>query len=53
MGGAIALGHPLGTTGAIRLATLNYAMRRKNLKYSMVTMCAGTGKGAGGIFERV
>ena len=52
-GGAIALGHPLGATGAIRAATVIHAMRRKNLKYGMVTMCVGTGMGAAGIFERV
>ena len=51
-GGAIALGHPLGATGAIRSATVIHAMRRKNLKYGMVTMCVGTGMGAAGIFER-
>lgn len=51
-GGAIALGHPLGATGAIRSATAIHAMRRHNLKYSMVTMCVGTGMGAAGIFER-
>ena len=53
MGGAIALGHPLGATGAIRAATVVHAMRRHNLKYGMVTMCVGTGQGAAGIFERV
>jgi acetyl-CoA acyltransferase len=53
MGGAIALGHPLGATGAIRSATVVHALRRKNLKYGMVTMCVGTGMGAAGIFERV
>jgi acetyl-CoA acyltransferase len=53
MGGAIALGHPLGATGAIRSATVVHAMRRNNLKYGMVTMCVGTGMGAAGIFERV
>ncbi|HYD79253.1 MAG TPA: acetyl-CoA C-acyltransferase [Paucimonas sp.] len=53
MGGAIALGHPLGATGAIRSATVIHALRRKNLKYGMVTMCVGTGMGAAGIFERV
>ena len=52
-GGAIALGHPLGATGAIRAATTIHAMQRKNLKYGMVTMCVGTGMGAAGIFERV
>ncbi|WP_280154429.1 acetyl-CoA C-acyltransferase [Piscinibacter sp. XHJ-5] len=53
MGGAIALGHPLGATGAIRAATVVHALRRRNLKYGMVTMCVGTGQGAAGIFERV
>ena len=53
MGGAIALGHPLGATGAIRSATVVHALRRRNLKYGMVTMCVGTGMGAAGIFERV
>ena len=53
MGGAIALGHPLGATGAIRSATLVHALRRRQLKYGMVTMCVGTGMGAAGIFERV
>ncbi|MDP3844477.1 MAG: acetyl-CoA C-acyltransferase [Oxalobacteraceae bacterium] len=53
MGGAIALGHPLGATGAIRAATTIHALRRNNLKYGMVTMCVGTGMGAAGIFERV
>ena len=53
MGGAIALGHPLGATGAIRAATLIHALRRHGLKYGMLTMCVGTGQGAAGIFERV
>jgi acetyl-CoA acyltransferase len=53
MGGAIALGHPLGATGAIRSATAIHALQRKSLKYSMVTMCVGMGQGAAGIFERV
>ena len=53
MGGAIALGHPLGATGAIRAATTIHAMRRRNLRYGMVTMCVGMGQGAAGIFERV
>lgn len=52
-GGAIALGHPLGATGAIRACTLIHAMKRQNLKYGMVTMCIGTGMGAAGIFERI
>jgi acetyl-CoA acyltransferase len=53
LGGAIALGHPLGATGAIRAATLVHAMRRDKFKYGMVTMCIGTGMGAAGIFERM
>ena len=53
LGGAIALGHPLGATGAIRAATVVHALRRRQLKYGMVTMCVGTGMGAAGIFERV
>ena len=53
MGGAIALGHPLGATGAIRSATAIHALHRNQLKYSMVTMCVGMGQGAAGIFERV
>jgi len=53
MGGAIALGHPLGATGAIRSATVIHALHRHKLKYGMVTMCVGTGQGAAGIFERV
>lgn len=53
MGGAIALGHPLGATGAIRAATVVHALRRHNKKYGMVTMCVGMGQGAAGIFERV
>jgi acetyl-CoA acyltransferase len=51
LGGAIALGHPLGATGAIRTATLLHGMRRRGQKYGMVTMCIGTGMGAAGIFE--
>ena len=53
MGGAIALGHPLGATGAIRAATVVHALKRNKLKYGMVTMCVGMGQGAAGIFERV
>lgn len=53
LGGAIALGHPLGATGAIRAATLIHGMRRRNLDYGMLTMCVGTGMGAAGIFQRV
>jgi acetyl-CoA acyltransferase len=51
LGGAIALGHPLGATGAIRTATLLHGLRRHNKKYGMVTMCIGTGMGAAGVFE--
>ncbi len=50
-GGAIALGHPLGATGAIRAATLVHGMRRTGGRYGMVTMCIGTGMGAAGLFE--
>jgi acetyl-CoA acyltransferase len=53
MGGAIALGHPLGATGAIRAATVVHALHRQQLKYGMITMCVGTGQGAAGILERV
>ncbi len=53
LGGAIALGHPLGATGAIRSATVVHALRRRKLRYGMVTMCVGMGQGAAGIFERV
>jgi acetyl-CoA acyltransferase len=51
LGGAIALGHPLGATGAIRAATLIHGMRQQHLKYGIVTMCVGTGMGAAGVFE--
>jgi acetyl-CoA acyltransferase len=51
LGGAIALGHPLGATGAIRTATIVHGLRRRKQKYGMVTMCIGTGMGAAGIFE--
>jgi acetyl-CoA acyltransferase len=51
LGGAIALGHPLGATGAIRVATLLHGLRRQRKKYGMVTMCIGTGMGAAGVFE--
>jgi acetyl-CoA acyltransferase len=51
LGGAIALGHPLGATGSIRVATLLHGLRRHQLKYGMVTMCIGSGMGAAGIFE--
>jgi acetyl-CoA acyltransferase len=52
LGSAIALGHPLGATGAIRAATAIHALQRRQLKHAMVTMCVGTGMGAAGIFER-
>ena len=53
LGGAIALGHPLGATGAVRVATLVNGLRRRKQKFGMVTMCIGTGMGAAGIFESV
>jgi len=53
LGGAIALGHPLGATGAIRTATVVHGLQRTGGKYGMVTMCIGTGMGAAGIFERM
>jgi acetyl-CoA acyltransferase len=52
-GGAIALGHPLGCTGAKLTTTLLYEMRRRNAKYGLVTMCVGGGMGAAGILERM
>jgi acetyl-CoA acyltransferase len=51
-GGAIALGHPLGCTGAKLTATILYEMQRRNTRYGLVTMCVGGGMGAAGIFER-
>jgi acetyl-CoA acyltransferase len=51
LGGAIALGHPLGATGAIRTATLTHGLRRRKQRYGMITMCIGTGMGAAGIIE--
>ena len=51
LGGAIALGHPLGATGAVRAATIVHGLRRRQQKYGMVSMCIGTGMGAAGIFE--
>ncbi|MEA3413463.1 MAG: acetyl-CoA C-acyltransferase [Pseudomonadota bacterium] len=53
LGSAIALGHPLGATGAIRTATLVHGLRRRGLKTGMVTMCIGTGMGAAGLFQTV
>jgi acetyl-CoA acyltransferase len=52
-GGAIALGHPLGCTGAKLTATILQEMKRRNAKYGMVTMCVGGGMGAAGIFENL
>jgi acetyl-CoA acyltransferase len=52
-GGAIALGHPLGCTGAKLTTTLLYEMRRRKSRYGLVTMCVGGGMGAAGIFERL
>jgi len=52
-GGAIALGHPLGCSGAKLTATLLHEMRRRQVRYGMVTMCIGGGMGAAGIFERM
>jgi acetyl-CoA acyltransferase len=52
-GGAIALGHPLGCTGAKLTTSLLYEMQRRGSRYGMVTMCVGGGMGAAGIFERM
>jgi acetyl-CoA acyltransferase len=52
-GGAVALGHPLGCTGAKLTATLLQELKRRNARYGMVTMCVGGGMGAAGIFERL
>jgi acetyl-CoA acyltransferase len=52
-GGAIALGHPLGCTGAKLTATVLREMQRTGSQYGMVTMCVGGGQGAAGIFERI
>ncbi len=52
-GGAVALGHPLGCTGAKLTATLLYELQRRRGRYGMVTMCVGGGQGAAGIFERL
>lgn len=53
LGGAIALGHPLGATGAVRIATVTHGLQRTGGRYGMVTMCIGTGMGAAGIIERL
>lgn len=53
LGGAIANGHPLGATGALRTASVVHGLRRNKQKYGMVTMCVGMGQGAAGIFEAV
>jgi len=50
-GGAIALGHPLGATGAKLTVQILNELKRRNKKYGMVTMCIGTGQGAAGIYE--
>jgi acetyl-CoA acyltransferase len=52
-GGAIAVGHPLGCTGAKLTTTLLYEMKRRNIRYGLVTMCIGGGMGAAGVFERI
>jgi acetyl-CoA acyltransferase len=52
-GGAIALGHPLGCTGAKLTASLLYEMRRRKARYGLVSMCVGGGMGAAGVFERI
>ncbi len=52
-GGAIALGHPLGCTGAKLTATIIRELKRRNARYGMVTMCVGGGMGAAGIFENI
>jgi len=51
-GGAIAMGHPLGCTGAKLTTTLLYEMRKRNIRYGLVTMCIGGGMGAAGVFEK-
>jgi acetyl-CoA acyltransferase len=53
VGGAIALGHPLGATGAIRAAQLIHGLRHHQQRWGMVTMCVGSGMGAAGVFERI
>jgi acetyl-CoA acyltransferase len=52
-GGAVALGHPLGATGAKLTATILYEMQRRKVRYGLVTMCIGGGQGAAGVFERL
>jgi acetyl-CoA acyltransferase len=52
-GGAIAVGHPLGCTGAKLTTTLLYEMKRRNIRYGLVTMCIGGGMGAAGVFENI
>ena len=52
-GGAIALGHPLGCTGAKLTASLVHEMQRRGSRYGLVTMCVGGGMGAAGVFERL
>jgi acetyl-CoA acyltransferase len=52
-GGAIALGHPLGCTGAKLTATLVHELTRRGARYGLVTMCVGGGMGAAGVFERM
>jgi acetyl-CoA acyltransferase len=52
-GGAIALGHPLGCTGAKLTASVLQELKRRNAKYGMVTLCVGGGMGAAGIFENL
>ena len=51
LGGAIALGHPLGCTGARQVATLLHQLRRTGQRYGVVSMCIGTGMGAAAVFE--
>jgi len=53
LGGAIALGHPLGATGTIRTATVVHGLQRTRQRYGLVTMCIGTGMGASGLFESI
>jgi acetyl-CoA acyltransferase len=52
-GGAVAMGHPLGCTGARLTATILHEMKRRNARYGLVTMCVGGGMGAAGIFELI